>query len=84
MRNACRVALTPVFVDLEAMAEVPVVELPGRGREAGFLSQLPHTSRPQRFIDHVAAAGDGLPEPRMIGTLQQKHIECRRVDHHEH
>lgn len=84
MRNTGRVPMGPLFVDGKTMAEVPVIELVRLQHEPRFLGHFPNARRAQRFVHRYSAAGHALPESRMIGTLQQKHFECERVDHNQH
>ena len=56
MRNTWRVAMTPVLVNREAMAEVPVIELCRQYNEPGFLANLTHASGAERLVGRVAAA----------------------------
>src|SRR5512139_1741754 len=83
MRNAGRVTLAPLCVDLVPVNEVPVVERIGRECESGFLGDLAHAGRAQRFVGRGPAPGDRLPEPRVIGALEQQNVERARVDHDE-
>ena len=58
MRNAARIAMTPLLIDRETMANVPIVELISRHNEPCFFGKLTHTYGAQRLIERCLAAGD--------------------------
>ncbi len=69
MRNTFCVAMTPLFVDREPMRDFPVVKLFNGHTEPGLFGNFTHAHASQRLVERCLAAGDRLPEPRMIRTL---------------
>jgi hypothetical protein len=64
-----RVAPAPVRINLELVLLIPVGQDEGFRIQPGFLRHFPHRGLAQSFT-LVLAAGDRLPEPRMIRALQ--------------
>ena len=69
MRNTFCVAMTPVLVDREPMRDFPVDKLFNGHAEPGFFGDLTYAYGSQRLVESCLAAGDRLPEPRVIRTL---------------
>jgi hypothetical protein len=76
--------MTPLLVDGESMRNLPVDELLGGDTESSLLGNFTHTYRAQRLVGGRLAAGYRLPEARMIRSLDEEHIQCRRVEDDEH
>ncbi len=58
MRNATRIAMTPLLVDGETMADLPIVEPLGRHAKPGLFGKLTHTYGAQRLVERCLASGD--------------------------
>src|SRR5450759_3499026 len=82
VRRSRRIAVAPDGIDFEYIAYLPVGQRVAGGIQAGFLSDLADRGFAQRFA-FVLAASDRLPVPGMIGTLEQQHVELRRIDDYQ-
>ena len=69
MRNTFCVAMTPLLVDREPMRDFPVDKLLNGHTEPGFFGDFPRAYGSQRLVNSCLAAGDRLPEPWVIRTL---------------
>ena len=58
MRNTARIAMTPLLIDRETMANVPIVELVSRHPKPCLFGKLTHTCGAQRLIERCFTAGD--------------------------
>ena len=85
--DARRIAVSPARVDVVHVFQTPVLQgVPwGICKNAGFFGHLAYRRGLPRLVDKILGPGNGLPEVLLrIGTSQQKHIQCRRVDDHQH
>src|SRR5690349_11108367 len=76
------IAVPPYRIDFVDVLQVPCLERAGRRIDARFLGHFP-ASRLLEGLPFVLAAGDRLPEARVVRALEQQHPELRGVDHHE-
>ena len=72
-------------VDFVDVGEVPVAQLAADGIdvEAGFFQHLAPRRFCRRLVQAVLGAGDALPVARMVGALDQQHLQIGRVDDDE-
>ena len=85
VRHPRRVAVAPVGVDLVNVFQAPVGQhTPVRqGVDARFLLHLAGGCGGPRLGFKILGAGDGLPEPRRVGALDEQDLQCRGVDDDE-
>jgi len=84
VRDARCIAMCPLRENLEIVVHVPVGDASvAIGIDACLLGQLAARRGDERLAG-LLAPGDGLPVLREVGTLEQKHLEARRMNEHEY
>src|SRR5688500_1390023 len=74
------VAVAPYGIDFVNVPQVPSLQVARRGDDAGLLAHLAQ----RRLLERLAlvlAAGHRLPEPGVVGALEQQHLEVGVVHH---
>ena len=78
-----REAVAPLRVDLEGVGDTPAAQPSFIGLDTGLLAQFACRGGLERLVRLVERAGDRLPEPRTLRTLEEQHIHLRRMHHDE-
>ena len=79
VRDAGRVAVAPDRVDLVDVRHLPIGELVVRRIDPRLLADFANGGLDEALARFLAS-GDALPEARMIRSLDEEHVEFRRVD----
>mmetsp|Transcript_59425 Transcript_59425/g.140451 ORF Transcript_59425/g.140451 Transcript_59425/m.140451 type:complete len:206 (-) Transcript_59425:710-1327(-) len=84
-RDARRIAVPPVRIDVVDVGELPVRQHAAErvDIEAGLLQHLTARRLGRRLIRAVQRAGHALPVARVVGPLDQQHLQVGRVDDDE-
>src|SRR5579862_2758891 len=81
-RDARRIAMPPFRIDFVDVLKFPVFEHMTARVDPGFLGDFTDRRVAQRF-SLVLASRDRLPESRVVGALEQQHLELPGMDHDE-
>src|SRR5438045_984815 len=80
VRYARRIAMPPYRIDFVDVLQVPVGKLVAPGFEPRFFANFADGGLPQALA-LVLATRHRLPEPRMVRSLEEEHLERGRMDH---